>query len=109
MKLLLDENLSRRIVPALQDRFPGSSQITLLNLEKSNDLDVWGFAKANDFIIVSRDDDFRQLLQVFGFPPKIILLNMGDCSNQKVLDALIGADGLIEQLEDTEVGIVELY
>lgn len=29
MKLLLDENLSRRLVPALQARFPGSGQIAL--------------------------------------------------------------------------------
>lgn len=33
MKLLLDENLSRRIVPFLQIAFPGSSQVALLGLE----------------------------------------------------------------------------
>jgi Domain of unknown function (DUF5615) len=31
MKLLLDENLSRRIVPFLQLAFPGSSQVALLH------------------------------------------------------------------------------
>jgi hypothetical protein len=30
VKLLLDENLSRRLVPALQEFFPGSSQVALL-------------------------------------------------------------------------------
>jgi hypothetical protein len=29
VKLLLDENLSRRIVPALQVQFPGSSQVAI--------------------------------------------------------------------------------
>jgi hypothetical protein len=29
VKLLLDENLSRRIVPALQVRFPGTSQVAI--------------------------------------------------------------------------------
>jgi hypothetical protein len=33
VKLLLDENLSRRLVPALQSRFPGSSRVSLLGLE----------------------------------------------------------------------------
>ena len=37
MKLLLDENISRRIVAALQDRFPGSSQVALLGLERASD------------------------------------------------------------------------
>jgi predicted nuclease of predicted toxin-antitoxin system len=33
MKLLLDENLSRRIVPFLQTDFPGSSQVVLEGLQ----------------------------------------------------------------------------
>ena len=33
MKLLLDENLSRRIVPLLQTDYPDSSQVALLQLE----------------------------------------------------------------------------
>lgn len=34
MKLLLDENLSRRLVPFLQHDYPGSNQVVLLdNLE----------------------------------------------------------------------------
>ena len=35
MKLLLDENLSRRIIPFLQTAFPGSSQVALLNMERA--------------------------------------------------------------------------
>ena len=35
MKLLLDENLSRRLVPALQAQFPGSNQVSLLGLERA--------------------------------------------------------------------------
>ncbi|WP_366043380.1 DUF5615 family PIN-like protein [Methylomonas sp.] len=37
MKLLLDEYLSRRVIPCLQDAFPGSSQVALLNLENVDD------------------------------------------------------------------------
>ncbi len=40
MKLLLDENLSRRIVPFLQAAFPDSSQVVLLGLEGASDSDV---------------------------------------------------------------------
>jgi predicted nuclease of predicted toxin-antitoxin system len=41
MKLLLDENLSRKIVPFLQSAFPGSSQVVLLGLESSSDREIW--------------------------------------------------------------------
>ena len=35
MKLLLDENLSRRIVPLLQALYPASSQVVLEGLERA--------------------------------------------------------------------------
>jgi len=45
MKLLLDENLSRRLVPFLQHDYPGSSQVVLLGLESASDAEVWQAAK----------------------------------------------------------------
>ena len=36
MKLLLDENLSRRIVPFIQNSYPGSTQVALVGLERAN-------------------------------------------------------------------------
>jgi predicted nuclease of predicted toxin-antitoxin system len=69
MKLLLDENLSRCIVPFLQTAFPGSSQVALLNLESATDTEIWQYAKANDFVIVSRDFDFQERSLVSGHPP----------------------------------------
>ena len=46
MKLLLDENLSRRIVPSLQQRFPGSTQVALVGLERAADVTLWDYAHA---------------------------------------------------------------
>ncbi len=109
MKLLLDENISRRIVPGLQESFPDSTQVALLGMEQCDDRQIWEFAKTHDFVIVTRDDDFRQLLQVFGFPPKVILLALGNCSNQQVLDALNSATDLERLLLDPDTGIIELY
>jgi predicted nuclease of predicted toxin-antitoxin system len=53
VKLLLDENLSRRLVPFLQDAFPGSSQVVLLGMERAPDREIWQHAKAQGFIIVT--------------------------------------------------------
>ena len=35
MKLLLDVNLSRRLVPFLQHDYPGSNQVVLLGMESA--------------------------------------------------------------------------
>lgn len=41
MKLLLDENLLRRLVPFRQHDYPDSSQIILLGLQSASDEALW--------------------------------------------------------------------
>ena len=53
MKLLLDENLSRRLVPFLQHDFPGTSQVVLLGMESASDKAVWERARADGYIILT--------------------------------------------------------
>lgn len=84
MKLLLDENLSRNIVPALQEAFLGTTQVALVGLERASDRAVWEFAKAGEFTIVTKDDDFLGLLSLLGYPPKIVLLTLGNCTNRQI-------------------------
>jgi predicted nuclease of predicted toxin-antitoxin system len=46
VKLLFDANLSRRIVPLLEDLFPGSSHITQVGLAgETPDATIWEYAK----------------------------------------------------------------
>jgi predicted nuclease of predicted toxin-antitoxin system len=66
MKLLLDENLSRRLVPFLQHDYPGSNQVVLLGLESASDKEVWQKAKDDGYVIVTRDADFQELSLVWG-------------------------------------------
>jgi len=47
LKLLLDENLSRR-------------------LHGASDLAIWTAARAGEFVLVSKDDDFQHLALVRG-------------------------------------------
>lgn len=97
MKLLLDENLSRRIVPFLQTAFPGSTQVTLLGLEAASDSEVWQYAKTNDFVIVSRDSDFQERSLVAGHPPQVVWLKIPNRSKTIVLNILLDRYTEIEQ------------
>ena len=51
MKLLLDENLSRRVVPFIQEGYPQSTQVALIGLEQMNDREIRQYAINNDFVI----------------------------------------------------------
>ena len=109
MKLLLDENLSRRIVPFLQDAYPGSSQVALEGLEQADDDAVWRHARDNGFVIVTKDSDFHELSLVRGAPPKVIWLRVGNAGKASVIRLLNeNRNQINELLADAEIGCLEI-
>ena len=97
MKLLLDENLSRRLIPFLQHDFAGSSQVVLLGMESATDQAIWERAKADNYVIVTRDADFQELSLVWGHPPQVIRLKTLNQSRAATLKILIDNKDLIEE------------
>jgi predicted nuclease of predicted toxin-antitoxin system len=97
MKLLLDENLSRRIVPFLQSAFPGSTQVALLGMESASDADIWQYAKEHGFVIVTRDSDFQERSLISGHPPQVIWLKIPNRTKTTVLNILLGHRTEIEE------------
>ena len=78
MSLLFDENLSPRLVDLLHTRFPGSRHAGSAGLAGHPDRVVWDHARRHGLVIVSKDNDFRQLSFLFGPPPKVIWLSVGN-------------------------------
>ncbi len=88
MKLLLDENLSPKLPALLDDIYPGSTQIEFLGLRGAADYTVWECAKAGDYVLVSKDNDFRQRSFRFGAPPKVVWLSVGNAGTDLILRLL---------------------
>lgn len=84
MKLLLDQNISRKLVKQLEDIFPGSNHVYLLNLQTATDEEVWNYARSNDFTIVTQDSDFNERSLIYGYPPKVIWLRTGNISTRNI-------------------------
>ena len=109
MKLLLDENLSRRLVPFLQHDYPGSSQVVLLGLESASDREVWQKAKDDGYVIVTRDADFQELSLVWGQPPKVVRLRTPNQTRAATLKVLLDHRELIvESLVTHDLASVEI-
>ena len=109
MKLLLDENLSHRLVPRLQPAYPGTSQVTLVGLGSADDLAVWRFARDNGFVLVTKDNDFLDLAAQHGPPPMVIRLALGNSSNAQVLSALLnGQPAILAAAAQPNTAVVEL-
>ncbi len=88
MKLLFDQNLSYKLARAFSDQFPGSAHVRDLALASASDLEIWDHAKRFDFTIVSKDTDFSQRSFLFGPPPKVIWIRLGNCSTQQIEEVL---------------------
>ena len=84
MKLLFDENLSHKLVRLLADLFPNSVHVREVGLEAADDPVVWEYAKNNGLMIVSKDSDMHQRSFVFGYPPKVVWVRLGNCSTSDV-------------------------
>jgi predicted nuclease of predicted toxin-antitoxin system len=80
VRLLFDENLSRRLISRFADIYPDSEHVVTAGLEVEADLRVWEYAREHGLTIVTRDWDFLQLSTVRGAPPKVIWLRIGNCS-----------------------------
>ena len=110
MKLLFDQNLSFKLCNRLAEVFPGAEQVRHLGLDHADDREVWEFAKANGFTIVSQDSDFANLAALFGPPPKIIWLRCGNQTTEFIEQLFRDhAQALQEYEQDPDAACWELY
>ncbi len=84
MKLLLDQNISRKLVDELEDLFPQSNHVYTLGLHTSSDEEIWNYARDNDFAIVTQDADFSEKSTLYGYPPRVIWLRIGNTSTENI-------------------------
>ncbi len=88
MKLLFDQNISFRVALNLKLTFPECGQVRELGLENKSDREIWDFAKREHYSIVTFDADFYDLVTLYGHPPKVIWLRMGNTSTDNLIKVI---------------------
>lgn len=84
MKLLFDQNLSPKLVDRLAELFPDSTHVQSMALDSASDDQIWEHARLNGLAIVTRDEDYSDLSVLRGIPPKVIWLQLGNCTTGQV-------------------------
>lgn len=84
MKLLFDENLSFRLERLPADLFPGSAHVTEPGLQGAADEATWKAAAEGKYLLTSKNTDFYQRSLLYGAPPKVIWLRVGNSSTNDV-------------------------
>jgi predicted nuclease of predicted toxin-antitoxin system len=90
LKLLVDNNISFKLVAEFADSFSGSNHVRdTVGVEADDDIMVWQYALENDFLILTKDNDFDERSLLAGCPPKIIHLVCGNKSSDYILNLIL--------------------
>ena len=109
MKLLLDENLSPRLVPRLLSLFAGLTHVRDVGLRRAGDKAIWDWAKVSGYTVVTTDSDFVSMSQSLGWPPKVIHIEHCDFPCRVVEDLLRRSAVLITEFaKDDATGVLPL-
>lgn len=111
MKLLLDANISWRIIKLIENDFLDCFHSNNIQVKQpAKDIEIWEFAKKNNFTILTHDDDFEKLLLLKGAPPKIVILKTFNKNTKEIAVLLISKKEIIESfISNNELMILEIY
>jgi len=109
MKILLDANISWKLVDILKPVYGECVHVDFVGLKvPTADIDIWNYALKNNCIIITKDNDFVNLLELNDFPPKVVLLKTGNNSSRTLAELLIKAQPMVEDLEKNNYGLLEI-
>ncbi|GAB3497929.1 DUF5615 family PIN-like protein [Spirosoma knui] len=110
MRLLLDQNISFRVVKQLKSMFPEVIGVRECGLYNADDYQIWEYALQNKYTVVTFDKDIPAIGSVKGFPPKIIWLRTGNLSNQAVVSLFVDhANDIIAFVANDKKGCLLVY
>ncbi|MGZ3755283.1 MAG: DUF5615 family PIN-like protein [Mucilaginibacter sp.] len=107
--MVADENISWRLKKLIPqwDILPSNEISPGTRL---TDLMIWNYAKTNKLIILTFDEDFSELQNLYSFPPKIIWLRTGNLPTSEIATLLINLENeFIKFMNDEGLGIYEIY
>jgi predicted nuclease of predicted toxin-antitoxin system len=111
MNLLIDANISWRIVKILNSYF--SKVIHAKDLDVSQpakDMEIWNFCKINEYTIVTHDEDFQKIILSKGAPPKVIILKTFNKNTLELANLILNQKDEIESfISNPELMILEIF
>ena len=107
MRFLINTQLPKVLARRLKESGHACEHVLDHGLGQSSDNTIWNFALENEFVILSKDDDFAEWI-LSGRPrPRVVWRRIGNCTNDellgwlapvwpRVIESLKGGDRLVE-------------
>jgi len=85
----LDAQLSPRLTPSMQETFTlECSHVRDFGCINAEDAEIFGKARIAGGVIMTKDEDFVQLVQEKGSPPQVIWVTCGNMANTRFKEIL---------------------
>ena len=97
MKFLVDANLPPLLCAWLRLHRHEAEHLFDRNLLTATDSQIWERCSVENLVIFSKDTDFYDRALLFGAPPQVVHVAVGNCSNTRLLDVLAQEWNDIEQ------------
>ena len=109
VRLLLDENLSERLMLALAPQFADSRHVRLIGLGGASDTQIWAQARMDGDVLVTKDEDFIAFSVLHGPPPKVLWLNIGNASTGDTATLILAhRDAILAFVAHLDAGFLAL-
>ena len=109
MKFLIDNQLPTDLARWLEKQGVEAKHVLDLQLDSKKDPVIWQYAVTNQFVIISKDEDFADLVHLRHPYTPVILVRLGNCRNEDLFAAFARALPMIRQrLENGEI-LIEVY
>lgn len=109
MRFLCDVHISYKIVNFLSSLgFETIHVNDILQKSQTKDSDICKYADLNDFIVITKDTDFRDLYFIKRIPKKLIKINLGNISNQNLIEILTDNIAKIQTLNSKPNFMLEI-
>jgi predicted nuclease of predicted toxin-antitoxin system len=109
MKFLCDVHISYKLVNNLVSLgFECIHVNGILNKWHTTDSDICAYADKNEFVIITKDSDFKDSFLIKGVPKKLIKINLGNISNADLIQIITNNIDAIVKLEGNAAFLVEI-
>jgi predicted nuclease of predicted toxin-antitoxin system len=86
VRFLVDNQLPAALASFLSARGAACDHVLDLNLSEASDTKIWDFADQNDYVVISKDEDFLYLANSRPSNARLIWVRLGNCRTKVLLE-----------------------
>lgn len=108
MTFLIDNQLPAALATHLRDQGLDANHVLDFGLESASDQQIWDYAKAQGYTIVTKDEDFSLLSSKDPSGPIVVWIRIGNCRNTALFAAFDNIASSLQEAIKSGAKVIEI-